>query len=61
MRTAHEAFIHGLNTGPLFNEKVYNPDEWLRMYRVYGTWSYLTAHLRSFAYWVKVNGRWLLK
>jgi hypothetical protein len=50
-----------MNEGPLYNEKVYNPDEWLRLFRAYSTPGYLTAHLRSIAYWMKVNGRWVLR
>lgn len=57
----HAAYINELNTGPLYHEKAYNPDEWLRLFRVYGTPGYMTAHLRSFAHWIKVNGRWLRK
>jgi hypothetical protein len=50
-----------MNEGPLYDEKYYNPDEWLRLFRRYSAPGYLAAHLRAFAYWMKVNGRWVLK
>ena len=61
MNIPHDEYIRRLNEGPLYNEKVYNPDEWLRLFRVYSAPGYLAAHLRAFAYWMKVNGRWVLK
>lgn len=57
----HSDYITAMNHGPKFMEQAYNPDEWLRMFRVYGFAPYMRTYLRSLAYWMKVNGRWVLK
>lgn len=55
----HAEYIREMNTGPMFFEPEYNPDQWLAMLRENPWGPLMSAYIRSLAYWIKINGHWV--